>query len=380
MGRKISDHVQRMLYAESMGRCMNPDCKVELFRDNGDIIEKAHLTPFCDSEDNSFENLVVLCPNCHTDFDKNSAFTKVHVTMWKQNRKEEFDRFFGEKFSTFDELRSRVAPLLKENKVIFENYYIGDKKELWNVFEGKILANNNMLKKLLEQNRNLIQRHSDESYSNLAIIDTFLVHISEFESTRPTVEKHRQVLFPEEINSLFGIEPVDQSLLPSVESLEILINKLQRQGEFVGIVLGTDNPYIELLEDGNVVKLYLNDTPRLRQFYFDYGCFRGAKVRLDSLNFAYKFIKTRGVMFEFNDYTNLREVIVKGKKMIFIYNYCLSKVDLMKLTPSENSILVNLHNWNGKGCISSEAYALADEMAVTLLTMDKFYVYVNRLK
>lgn len=66
--------------------------------------------------------------------------------------------------------------------------------------------------------------------------------------------------------------------------------------------------------------------------------------------------------------------------MIFIYNYCLSKVDLMKLTPSENSILVNLHNWNGKGCISSEAYALADEMAVTLLTMDKFYVYVNRLK
>ncbi|MCP1134474.1 HNH endonuclease [Paenibacillus polysaccharolyticus] len=380
MSRTISDHIQRRLYSESMGRCMNPDCKVELFRNNGDIIEKAHLTPFCDSQDNSFENLVVLCPNCHTDFDKNDAFTKVQVEIWKQNRKEEFDRVFGEKFNTFDELRSRVAILLKENKAIFENYYINDKKELWNVFEGKILANNNMLKKLLEQNRNLIQRSKNESYSNLALIDTFLVHIAEFESTRPAVEKHRQVLFPKEINSLFGIEAVSESLFPSVESLEILIDELQRQGKFVEIVLGIDNPYLGLVEDDKVVKLYLKDTPRLRQFYFDYGCFRGVEVRLDSLNFAYKFMKSRGVMFEYNDYANLREVIVKGKKMIFIYNYCLSKVDLMKLAPSENSIIVNLHNWNGKGCISSEAYALADEMAVTLLTMDRFYVYINKLK
>lgn len=379
MGRKISEHVQRRLYAESMGRCMNPDCRTELFKENGDIIERAHITPYCDSNDNSFENLVVLCPNCHTNFDKNSAFTEDQVKIWKQTRKEEFNRIFSEKFKTFDELRSRVAPLLNENKVIFEKYYIGDKKELWNLFEGQILANNKKLKKLLEQNRDLIQRHSNESYSNLALIDSFLVHIDEFESTRLTEEKHRHVLFPEEINSLFGIEPVEKSILPSVESLELLIKKLQRKGIFEGIVLGTDNPYIEYIEDGNVVKLYLNDTPRLRQFYYEYDCFRKAEVRLESLNFAYEYMRSRNVEFDFQDYTNLREIMVKGKRMIFIYNYCLSKVDLMKLSPTENSVLVNLHNWNGEGCISREAYDLANKMGVTLLTMDKFYEYIVKL-
>lgn len=379
MGRKISEHVQRKLYAESMGRCMNPDCRVELFKENGDIIERAHITPYCDSNDNSFENLVVLCPNCHTDFDKNSAFTEEQVKMWKQTREEEFNRIFSEKLKTFDELRSRVAPLLNDNKVIFEKYYIGDKKELWNLFEGQILANNKKLKKLLQKNRDLIQRHSTESYSNLALVDSFLIHIDEFESTRLTAEKHRHVLFPEEINSLFGIEPVEKSLLPSVKSLELLVNKLQEKGIFEGIVLGIDNPYLEYIEDGNVVKLYLNDTPRLRQFYYDYDCFRGVEVRLESLNFAYKYMKTRDVKFDFQDYTNLREILVKGKRLIFVYNYCLSKVDLMKLSPTENSVIVNLHNWNGEGCISSEAYDIADKMGVKLLTMDKFYGYITKL-
>ena len=82
----ISVNVQRRLYAESMGRCMNPTCKKELFSPSGDLIEKAHIDPYCKTADNSFENLVVLCPNCHTDFDKNSAFTPEEVLTWKHIR------------------------------------------------------------------------------------------------------------------------------------------------------------------------------------------------------------------------------------------------------------------------------------------------------
>ena len=33
--------------------------------------------------------------------------------------------------------------------------------------------------------------------------------------------------------------------------------------------------------------------------------------------------------------------------MIFIYMYCLSCMELKELLPEENSIIVNLHNWNG---------------------------------
>ncbi|WP_458106366.1 HNH endonuclease signature motif containing protein [Bacillus sp. PK5-004] len=85
MSRKISTQVERRIYAESMGRCMNPECKVELFKDSGDIMEKAHIIPYCDTKDNSYENLIILCPNCHTNFDKNNAFSVDDVEKWKKN-------------------------------------------------------------------------------------------------------------------------------------------------------------------------------------------------------------------------------------------------------------------------------------------------------
>lgn len=122
--RNIDKTVRRRLYAESMGRCMNPNCQRELFRKNGDIIEKAHIDPYCETADNSFENLVLLCPSCHTDFDKNHAFTPEEVLRWKKIRREELERMFSKKYATFDDLKKAVVPLLIENKTIYENYYL----------------------------------------------------------------------------------------------------------------------------------------------------------------------------------------------------------------------------------------------------------------
>lgn len=124
----------------------------------------------------------------------------------------------------------------------------------------------------------------------------------------------------------------------------------------------------------------MDDTPRLRQMYHDYKCFRSAKVRLNSLNFALKYIRSRKIRFEFLINTNLREILIQGQKMIFVYEYCLSEAFLRQLTPEENSVIVNLHNWNGESCISHQAYRLAEKMKVTLLTMDSFYEYINEIK
>jgi len=379
MSRKIRDCVQRKLYAESMGRCMNPDCQEGLFKDNGDIIEKAHIAAFRHTADNSFENLIVLCPNCHTNFDKNSAFSPDEVKMWKQIRKQEFDRIFSEKYATFDDLSNKVTPLLLENKTIYEHYYLDDKKELWNKFEGKILANNRILRKILENNFDLIQRHHEKSYSNLELVHSFLTHIDEFETSRLEEEKSRHALFPEEINAMFGISPIKDFLLPSVESLETLITKLQNEGKFISISIGNDDPYIQLKEEEKSVKIFLYDTIRLRQFYFNYKCLKKTTVRLESLNFALRYIYSRKVIFEILKYNNLREVLVNNIKLIFIYEYCLSKVTLAQLSPEANSVIVNLHNWNGSSCISKEAHAFAKVINVRLLTMDNFYVYINEL-
>lgn len=378
--KKINENVKRKLYAESMGRCMNPHCQKELFRINGDIIEKAHIYPYCKTADNSFENLVVLCSDCHTDYDQNAAFTPEEVLKWKEIRKQELDDFFCKKFNSFDELKKEVFPLLSENNRIFKNYYLGDNKELWKKFEPQIIVNNRKLKLLFENNRNLFQYHENNAYSNLACIDTFILHIEEFEKTRLDEEKNRQVLYPEEINSIFDIEPVIDHLLPSTESLEALITNLNQQGKFVNISIGEEAPYIQIVDGEKTRLLFLFDTPQLRQLYFDYNCFRKTGIRLESLNFALMYIKHKKIKFDFISYNNLREIKINEIKIIFIYEYCLSESKLLKLLPDDGSVVVNLHNWNGESCISKQAYERAAEMNITLLTMNGFYEYVDKFK
>ena len=294
---------------------------------------------FRDTADNSFENLIILCPNCHTNFDKNSAFSLDEVKLWKQIRKQEFDRFFNAKYTAFDDLRNNVAPLLLENQTIYENYYLDDKKELWDKFEGKVLANNRKLRKILENNFHLIQRHSNKVYSNLELVHKFLIHIDEFEATRLEKENTRHVLFPVEINSMFGIDPIKSFLLPSVESLEMLITELQKEGKFYRIYIGDDDPCIVLKIEEEYDMVFLSDTPRLRQFYFDYNCFKKTKVRLKSLNFALRYINRKNIKFKFLNYNNLREILVSNIKVIFIYEYCLSKVTLAQLSQKPTVLL-----------------------------------------
>lgn len=378
--RYIDESVKRKLYAESMGRCMNPNCQRELFCKNGDIIEKAHIDPYCKTADNSFENLVLLCPNCHTDFDKNCAFTPEEVLGWKRTRNEELQKMFSKKYASFEELKKEVVPLILENQTIFTSYYVKENKVLWDKFEATILSNNRKIKTLLSVNLDLIQCHQQKSLSSLAYIQAFMRHVDEFEATRTDEEKSREVLFPTEIDSMFGIAPVEDFILPSTESLEILIQKLKSQGKFETIVMGIERPYIQMKEEGKLVKVFLDDTPRLRQLYYDYNCFRGAKVRLESLNFALKYISSRKINYRFLNENNLREIIIHDKKLVFVYEYCLSQSDIIQLSPEENTVIVNLYNWNGNSCISKQAYEVAATMKVELLTMKAFYGYINKFR
>ncbi len=377
--RYIDESAKRKLYAESMGRCMNPNCQRELFCKNGDIIEKAHIDPYCKTADNSFENLILLCPSCHTDFDKNNAFTPEEVLGWKRTRREELEKMFSKKYASFEELKKEVVPLLLENQTIFTSYYLKENKVLWDKFEATILSNNRKIKMLLSVNLDLIQCNQQKSHSNLAYIQTFMRHVDEFEATRIDEEKSREVLFPAEIDSMFGIAPVEDAILPSTESLENLIQRLKSQGKFETIVMGIERPYIQMKEEKSI-KVFLDDTPRLRQLYYNYNCFKRAKVRLESLNFALKYINSRKISFKFLNETNLREIMIYDKKLIFVYEYCLSQSDIIRLSPEENTVIINLHNWNGNSCISKQAYEMAAAMKVELLTMKAFYGYINKFR
>lgn len=380
MGRKSTkEGVLRRLYAESMGRCMNPNCQISLFLDAGDIIERAHIVPYFDGEDNSYDNLLVLCPNCHTNFDKNKLFNTSEVRSWKVKRMSEVESFFSKRYKTFLEMKEVIKPLLLDNKAIFENYYIGENKNLWEKFEGKVLVNNATIKGILENNLNLLQK-SDVYESNLEIVMKFIAHINEFQLTRGSGEKIREVLYPKEVDSIFGVQSIEDSLSPSTESHEAFLKKMIHEDRLVSIGLGYDQPYITIKENDCESVVYLYDTPRLRQLYFDNKCFRATKVRLDSLNFILKYLRNNGISFEYKEKGNLQEIVVADISIIFVYEYCLSKEFLTRLAPPANTVIVNLHNWNGEKCISKEAFELADNLDVRLLYTNNFYSFIRGVK
>lgn len=378
MSRKpIEENVKRRLFAESMGRCMNPNCKAELFCGDGDIIEKAHIDPYCETEDNSFENLVLLCPNCHTNFDKNHAFSAEEVKEWKKIRRQELDTFFSVKFETFEQLCEKIVPLLTENKMIYEKYYLGNQKRLWDQFEPIILVNNRKIKHILENNMNLIQVNKGTDYeSNQDYVNQLLLHIDEFEKTRDEEERIRSSVFPEEINSIFGIEPIHNGIVTMTEALENLLSKVDCKK----IVLGVKHPYMVIHFNNVDEQIYLDDGPRVMQFYYSYNCFRKVGIRLESLNFALKYLKDKGIIFTFYDKQNIHEINCLGYHIVYVYKYCLSRNDLERMLPEEKAVIVNLHNWNGKSCISHEAYDFAEKIDVTLLTMDDYYGFIRTIR
>lgn len=378
MNRKaIAENVKRRLWAESMGRCMNPDCRAELFIKNSDIMEKAHIGAYYETEDNSYENLIVLCPNCHKKFDKTGLIDENIVKQWKEIRRNELEKFFSVELSSFDQLKEKVVPFLNENYSIYKSYYLSGNKSLWDKFEPQILSNNEKLKLLFENNRTLFQQHSYKEYSNLELIQKFITHVDEFKITRDDGEKLREVLFPQEINSIFGIMPVTDYILPSTESMEELIKVLRKENLIDEVMLGIDRPYILLK---NREKIFMDDTPRVRQLYYDNSCFRKTGVRLESLNFALKYLRSRNINFTYVNQDSLREIKVNDINIVFVYEYCLSRTFLSSMSPKPNYVIVNLHNWNGSYCISREALNLADNFEVKLLTMDEFYGYINEIK
>ncbi len=377
LSRYIPENVERRLYAESMGRCMNPACRKELFSLQGDIIERAHIDPYCKTADNSFENLVVLCPNCHTNFDKNKAFSPEEVLSWKQVMQQELKSFFGKRFDSFDELQEKIKPLLTANKMVYEQYYLGDNKTLWDRFEIRVVINNRIIREMLSNNLGLFQSNNDPQKSNIRIIEKYLQHIDEFELTRGTDEKVRKVLFPKEVDSIFGIAPVDEGLFPSTESLEAFVDSLSERGISYDVNLIAEKPYVSLIKNETRETVYLSDLPRLRQLYYDNNSFRKTGVRLDSLIFALRYANRQGVRFNYVKANEFRTIIINKTKVYYVYEYCLSEVDLRNLCPEEDSVVVNLHNWNGDGCISGNANLFAKKIGVKLLTMDKYYDYIK---
>ncbi len=132
-------HTQRRLFASSAGYCQNPSCSKKLFDEAGGtrflIAELAHVfaaqddgpranAELSDEERGAFENLIVLCANCHTMVDKApDAFPDLMMTRWKREHEHKLVELFGvRKFDDRESVRDVVEPLLIESRTVFEMY------------------------------------------------------------------------------------------------------------------------------------------------------------------------------------------------------------------------------------------------------------------
>jgi hypothetical protein len=74
----IPAEVRRAVLVEAGHRCAIPTCRAT-------TTEIAHIVPWAESADNSFENLIALCPTCHTRFDQKREIDRPAIRMYKHN-------------------------------------------------------------------------------------------------------------------------------------------------------------------------------------------------------------------------------------------------------------------------------------------------------
>lgn len=74
----VPAEIKRAVLVEAGHRCAIPTCRAT-------TIEIAHIVPWAESNDNSFENLIALCPNCHTRYDQKKEIDRLSMKMYKHN-------------------------------------------------------------------------------------------------------------------------------------------------------------------------------------------------------------------------------------------------------------------------------------------------------
>jgi hypothetical protein len=200
---------QQRLFAASAGYCQNPHCNVSLFEETKEgsvhVAELAHIFAANDdgprarkelpaSERGAFENLIVLCPSCHTKVDKAEADYPAETLLgWKRTHQTAIEKLFGAvKFATRAEAFAAIEPLMLENSSLFGNlnpnlpYAENPESELaekWKAaMRTRILPNNRRILVLLDQNRNLLsegERLTLEEFRQ-HVDDLTLRHLTEF--------------------------------------------------------------------------------------------------------------------------------------------------------------------------------------------------------
>lgn len=178
----IHEKYIKILWGKAAGRCSMPTCRMDLtnlidMQNPYHIGEMAHIIaqgtsgPRADGEepDNTYDNLVLLCPNHHKQIDKApEQFPSEMLRQWKTEHENWIDKSLSNHIcNSINELITIVGELLLENGQIWLS--IGPESELAQLHPGSntyqlwhmrrldtIIPNNKKIVNLVSANKNLL--------------------------------------------------------------------------------------------------------------------------------------------------------------------------------------------------------------------------------
>lgn len=221
----ISSKTKEMLWMRSGGYCQNPGCHndfIVFFQDGtlssidelAHIIGKSNNGPRGESnmdtvERDEYDNIILLCPICHTLIDKSTKQFPVEMLLnWKQQHEEAIRSLFQVPVYSNRKLLSKdVHRLLRFNKAIFHKYgpyssYSNNPLSGASITWRKhilsdIIPNNRKVANLLKANEELLTDKEKETYYE------FVLHQQAFEYNHISGDKNEVApLFPEEMNDI----------------------------------------------------------------------------------------------------------------------------------------------------------------------------------
>jgi 5-methylcytosine-specific restriction endonuclease McrA len=80
----IKKSTEDLIWEEADYRCANPVCRKSRFEA---ALQIHHIIPREDGGDDSADNLILLCSNCHGLYHLNNAFSQKQFFSWKRKLK-----------------------------------------------------------------------------------------------------------------------------------------------------------------------------------------------------------------------------------------------------------------------------------------------------
>ena len=114
----IPAELRRKVLVEAGHRCAIPTCR-------STTTEIAHIVPYAEVKKHKYENLIVLCPNCHTRADK-KEIDRMSLKIYKRILQRLIDKYERFELNVLNELRQEKRVIIAGNMLLLIKNLLDD--------------------------------------------------------------------------------------------------------------------------------------------------------------------------------------------------------------------------------------------------------------